>query len=212
MWTVSGFLLLHEETREPSKKPWNKEAQIPKWNPGLCYGDAAPAVSPVSATRQHNEWRFLLNHLAWAFLLCLLQTCLHATQLGVPELRCNSSGFSAEMLQRWCSFKLLYIKNTFFFFFTGIVRQSEAVIYLINAVGEDAMVSQWSAYFSRCVCELKRGWWVSSAHRCWPVQPWADVSPPPPRSCSLPQELRGQAAAGPHVPQQPGGEAVETRR
>lgn len=117
MWTVSGFLLLHEEPREPSKKPWNKEAQIPKWNPGLCYGDAAPAVSPVSATRQHNEWRFLLNHLAWAFLLCLLQTCLHATQLGVPELRCNSSGFSAEMLQRWCSFKLLYIKNTFFFFF-----------------------------------------------------------------------------------------------
>lgn len=167
----------------------------------------------VNVTLEHNEWHFLLNHLALAFLLCL-QTCLHATQQGVTELitkmqqqrfSCRDAAVLLQYHGRNCH-KLLYFDKHFIFI--GMIRWAGVV----NAVKKDVIVPHWSACFSRCLCELKRAWWVSFAHCCSPVQPWADVSPPPPWSRSFPQELRRQTATGPRIPRQPGGEAVETRR
>lgn len=64
----------------------------------------------------------------------------------------------------------------------------------------------------RCQCEQQCVWWLVAAHRRPSLQPWDGVSPARPRGRPLPQELRGQTAAGPRTSQQPGREDVETSR
>lgn len=64
----------------------------------------------------------------------------------------------------------------------------------------------------RCYCEQQCVRRLSAAHRRPSVQPRAGVCPARPRGRRLPQELRGQTAAGPRPSGQPGAEAAETGR